>query len=91
MSTIQGTIIKINPKQFGASQTGKTWVKKEFVIETQDQYPKKVLITLKNEKIIGFFEDFREGQKCEISYNLESREYNQKFYTEVIGWKITRL
>lgn len=91
MSTIQGTIKLINTKTTGTNGSNKTWFNQTFIIETDDQYPKKVVITLKSEKIIAFFEEFIPGQKCEISYNLESREYNQKWYSEIIGWKITRL
>ncbi len=43
---ITGKILQIMPPTSGTSKAGKDWVKQEFVIETQETYPKKVCISL---------------------------------------------
>ena len=39
---ITGRIIAVLPVQGGISKNGNEWKKQEYVLETHDQYPKKV-------------------------------------------------
>ena len=81
---IIGKIIQILPEQKGKSAKGE-WQKQDFVLETQDQYPKKVCISIWNKKIdINNFEN--KVVKCFI--NIESREFNDRWFTNITGWKI---
>ena len=47
---LTGTLIKILPEVTGAGKNG-SWVKQEFVLETADQYPKKVCLSLWGDKV----------------------------------------
>lgn len=85
---ISGRIIQILPIQKGTNKNGNEWRKLEFVIETEAQYPKKVIIMLWGDKIDQF--SLAEGQKITASVDLESREYNGRWYTEVRAWKIVK-
>ncbi len=84
---INGRIIQIMPTTTGTSKAGKEWVKQEFVIETHETYPKKVCISIMGEKIQEL-KKFTSGNDVKVSINLESREYNGKWYTNVNAWKI---
>ena len=84
---IQGKVIKILPLQSGESARG-GWKKQEFVLETEGQYPKKVCIALWGDKIDQ--SNIKEGEQITASINIESREYNERWYTEVKAWKISR-
>jgi hypothetical protein len=83
---ITGKIVKVMPEQSGAGKKG-TWVKQEFVIETAEQYPKKICCSAWGDKV-ETLRSFNEGDIVKVSFNLESREYNEKWYTDVRAWKI---
>ena len=72
---ITGKIIHILPEAGGQTKAGKPWSKQEFVIETEEQYPKKVCISLMGEKVQEL-KKFSIGQQVKASLNIESREYN---------------
>ncbi len=83
---INGKIVKILPAQTGAGKKG-NWVKQEFVIETNDQYPKKICCSAWGDKA-DILKSFNPGDEVKVSFNLESREYNEKWYTDIRAWKI---
>lgn len=84
---LEGKIIQINPLQSGEGKNG-TWKKQEFVLETKSQYPKKVCITAWGDKIDQF--SLKENEDITVSIELESREYNSRWYTDVRAWKVER-
>jgi hypothetical protein len=81
---IEGKIIQILPLQSGVSSKGE-WKKQDFILETQDQYPKKVCISAWNSKIQV---EPLLNTSVKISINIESREYSGRWYTDVKAWKI---
>ncbi len=82
---ITGKIIKILQASSGNSQRGE-WKRQDFIIETLDQYPKKVCLSNWNSKVD--LENTGVGATIKASINIESREYNEKWYTDVRVWKI---
>ena len=80
---ITGKVIKTLPLQSGEGRNG-IWKKQEYVIETEGQYPKKICFSLWGDKI----EQARiaEGEQINLSFDVESREYNGRWYTEVKAW-----
>lgn len=80
---ITGTIIKVLPLQSGQGKNG-TWTKQEYVMETEGQYPKKVCFSLWGERIDSA--NIKEGELLTISFDIESREYNGKWYTQINAW-----
>jgi hypothetical protein len=86
---VKGKIQQILKPQSGTSQAGKEWNKQEFVIETEEQYPKKVCFTLFGEKT-SLINGLEVGQEVEVSFNLESREYNGRWFHNVNAWKIDK-
>lgn len=83
---IVGKMFKLLPEQSGTSTRGE-WKKREFVLETKEQFPKKVCISCWNERVDDL-KDIAIGQELKVSINLESREYNEKWYTDARAWKI---
>lgn len=84
---ISGTVVALLPLQTGQGKNG-VWKKQEFIIETPGQYPKKVCISLWGEKVDE--NRLSIGEKITASVNIESREYNGRWYTDVRAWKIAR-
>jgi len=85
---IKGKLIKLLDQQSGQGKNG-TWVKQEFIIETQEQYPRKVCISLWGDKVKEL-ESIQVGDLLTASINIESREYNGRWYTDVRAWRIVK-
>jgi hypothetical protein len=77
---IQGKVIQLLPEASGEGRNG-TWRKQEFILETQDQFPKKVCIALWGDRIDQF--NVQVGDELTASVNVESREFNGRWYTDV--------
>lgn len=84
---ITGKLIAKLPLLSGVSKTGNNWQKQEFVIETLDQYPKKICTNLWGDRI-DQLNAFRIGDIVTISFDLESREFNGRWYTDVKSWRV---
>ena len=85
---IVGKIIQVLPEQGGQSKTtGKDWKLQAYVLETQEQYPRKVHFEV-------FGEDRIKANPCQlddvvtVSFDIESREFNGRWYTSIRAWKI---
>lgn len=87
---IQGRIIHVLQLQQGVGQaSGKEWKKQDYVLETLDErYPKKVAFNLWGDAIDRFM--LREGDEVTVSFDLESREWNGRWYTEVRAYNVQR-
>jgi len=85
---ITGKVIAKLPQQSGQGKNG-TWIKQDFVIETQDQFPKKVCISLWGDKAKEL-DAFAIGETLKAGINIESREFNGKWYTDVKAWRIDK-
>lgn len=82
---ISGKLIQFLAVQTGQGKNG-PWKKQEFVMETGDTYPKKICIAVWGEKID--MTKFKIGDTITASFDVESREYNGKWYTDVKAWKV---
>ena len=78
-------LIAILPEQTGAGKNGQ-WKKQDIIVETDGQYPKKVCISLWGEKFERNL--LKVGNSLTISFDIESREFNGKWYTDVKAWKV---
>lgn len=83
---ITGTIIQMLPLQEGTSKSGNAWKKQDCVLETDAQYPRKICFNLFGDNIDKF--PVQVGQKVTVSIDLESREFNGRWYTDVRAWNI---
>ncbi|MBP6454151.1 DUF3127 domain-containing protein [Bacteroidales bacterium MB20-C3-3] len=84
---------KINSKlgiQNGVSARG-NWSKQEFIIETQEQYPRKVCMNVWGADKVEELARYNIGDIVKASVNIESREFNNRWYTDVRAWKLERM
>lgn len=77
---IKGKVIAILPEQTGTGKNGE-WKAQEFVIETADQYPKKVCFKCFNKPVPKI------DETVNVFADAESREYNGRWYTTLLVWK----
>ena len=84
---VVGKIIQVLPAQEGVGRNGNPWRVQPYVLETLDQYPRKVHFEV-------FGEDRIKQNPCEIdqlvtvSFDIESREFNGRWYTSIRAWRI---
>lgn len=81
-----GKVIQKLPEVGGNSKSGNAWRKQEFIVETGGQYPKKVCVALWGDKIDQF--PIQSGDQVTLSIDVESREYNGRWYTEVKAFRV---
>lgn len=85
---IIGKVVQVLPIQGGTSaSSGKAWQVETFIIETIENYPRKVAIEIFGEERIKN-NPVVEGQVYTISFDLESREFNGRWYTSARAWKV---
>ena len=83
---ISGKIVQVLEEQSGQSAKG-GWRKQQYILETEGQFPKKVCFMVWGDKIDDFA--IKTGQEVEVSVDLESREFNGRWYTDVRAWKVS--
>ncbi len=86
---ITGKIIEILPLKSGTSARGNQWRCQEYILEMPGDYPKKICITVWGERIDAFA--LQMGQQVAVEVELESREYNGRWYTTVQARKVEPL
>ena len=82
---ISGKLVQLLPVQTGQGKNG-TWKKQEIILETEGQYPKKVCISIWGDKADEKM--LQVGNSLKIDFDVESREYNGRWYTDVKAWKV---
>lgn len=84
---INGKIVQALEEQSGNGRKG-IWRKRDYILETKGQYPKKVCLTVWGDKIEQF--DLQTGDEVTAGIEIESREYNGRWYTDVKVWKVNK-
>lgn len=85
--TITGKVTQILGEVSGTGKNGE-WRKQDFILETEGKYPKPVCITQWGEDIDKFA--VQEGERLTAHVDIQSREYNGRWYTDVKAWRVTR-
>ncbi len=85
---IVGKVVQKLEVESGTSKNGNQWRKQSIIIETEGQYPKKICFTLWGDKIDDA--SVVEGEMINAKVDIESREYNGRWYTDVKAWQIQK-
>lgn len=84
---ITGKLISIlNAQRFTSKRDGSEIVKNFFIIETQGQYPKKICFSVMGEDKFKQM-NLVEGKTYNVSFDIESREWQNKWFTEASAWR----
>ncbi|MBK8644243.1 MAG: DUF3127 domain-containing protein [Saprospiraceae bacterium] len=78
-------LTQLLPIQTGTGKNGE-WKKQDIIVETDGQYPKKVCISIWGDKIDEG--QLQIGNLLKIDFDIQSQEYNSKWYTNIKAWKI---
>ena len=83
---IEGKVVKVLKVVTGESGNG-AWEKQDFVIETEDRYPTKVCFSAWK-KMVEMTKRLKEGDSVKVFFNAESREHNERYFTNLSVWKL---
>lgn len=86
---IQGKVTNILPMRSGVSARGE-WKSQEFVISTEEQYPKMVRFQVFGEDRINSFA-LQIGEAVKVSFDISAHEYQGRFFNSVNAWKVEKL
>lgn len=81
----EGIVLKKLPATSGTSARGE-WQRQDVIFEMPQEFNRKVCVTFFNRPTDA--ESLREGQAYIVSVNIESREFNGKWYTDVRAWRV---
>jgi len=82
MAEVTGRVFKVYP-----IEEIKEKQKQAFVIEVAGQYPYKLALECWS-KTVEYSSKLKEGQEVTVSYDVASREWNDKWFTSAKAFKI---
>ena len=86
---VVGKIIQVLPLQEGVGRNGNPWKVQPYVLETLDQYPRKVHFEVFGEDRIRM-NPCAIDQLVTVSFDIESREFNGRWYTSIRAYRIVQ-
>lgn len=86
---IQGRIIAVLPLREGTSSKG-AWQSQEYVVETHDQYPKKLVFNVFGADKINQFA-IKQGEELKVSFDIDAHEYNGRWFNNIRAWSVQRV
>lgn len=85
MAEVKGKIYAVTPLEQGEGKKG-IWKKQQIVVEVVNgKYAKKIAVEIWNDLTDLPYEI---GKDITFDVDLESREYNGKWYSSIKGWKV---
>ena len=85
-----GKIIAVLEERSGiAARNGNSWRCAQYVLETAEQYPKKILFEVFGEDKIQSMA-IKAGEVLTVSFSIDAHEYNGKWFNQIRAWKVDR-
>lgn len=86
---IQGKVIAVLPERSGVSARGE-WKSQTYVIETQEQYPKKMAFDVFGADRIASF-SIHSGEVVNVSFDIDAHEYQGRYFNQIRAWNVTKV
>lgn len=86
---LQGKVIAETPERSGTSARGE-WKAKDFVIETHETYPKKMVFSVFGEERLSRF-NIQIGQEVLVSFDIDAREYNGRWFNSIRAYDVRQV
>lgn len=86
---IQGKVIAVLPERSGVSARGE-WKSQTYVIETQEQYPKKMAFDVFGADRIASF-GIHSGEVINVSFDIDAHEYQGRYFNQIRAWNVTKV
>lgn len=86
---LQGKVIAVLPERSGVSARGE-WKTQDYVIETHDQYPRKMVFNVFGADRIAQFA-IKAGEEITVSFDIDAHEYNGRWFNSIRAWNIQKV
>lgn len=86
---LQGKVIAVLPERSGVSARGE-WKAQSFVIETHEQYPKKLVFDVFGADRLAQF-NIQSGEEIMVSFDIDAREYQGRWFNSVRAWNVQKV
>ena len=86
---IQGKIIAVLPPKSGTSARG-GWMSQQYVLETEEQYPKRCLFDVFGEDKIKQYA-IKEQDRLKVSYDPRAEQKDGHWYGSNRAWNVERI
>ncbi|MDR4930003.1 DUF3127 domain-containing protein [Segatella bryantii] len=86
---LQGKVIAVLPERSGVSARGE-WKSQSFVIETHEQYPKKLVFDVFGAERLAQF-NIQSGEEISVSFDIDAHEYNGRWFNNVRAWNVVHI
>lgn len=86
---LQGKVIAVLPERSGVSARGE-WKSQSFVIETHEQYPKKLVFDVFGAERLAQF-NIQSGEEISVSFDIDAHEYNGRWFNSVRAWNVVHI
>ena len=86
---IQGKVIAVLPERSGVSARGE-WKSQTYVIETQEQYPKKMAFDVFGADRIASF-GIQLGEVINVSFDIDAHEYQGRYFNQIRAWAVSKV
>ena len=88
---LQGRVIYISEPRTGISKsTGNPWMTQDYVIETHEQFPKRMMFNVFGEEKIKQF-NIQLGEELNVFFDINCREYQGKYFNDIRAWRVDRV
>ena len=87
---ITGKIIAVlEPRKGTSSRTGSEWICGQYVLETMDQYPRKLFFEVFGADRMQQF-NIQLGEVMTVSFDIDAREYQGRWFNGVRAFRVDR-
>ena len=86
---LTGKIIAVLPERGGVSKAGNEWKIQEYVLETMEQYPRKMMFNVFGADRIAQF-NIQVGETLTVSFDIDAREWQGRWFNSIRAWKVER-
>lgn len=87
---LSGKVIAVLEPRSGTSKSGNPWKVQEYVLETHDQYPRRMCFDVFGDDKITQF-NIQIGEELNVSFDIDAREWQGRWFNSIRAWKVERV
>ncbi len=87
---LAGKVIAVLEPRGGVSKNGNEWKVQEYVIETHDQYPRRMCFDVFGADKIQQF-NIQVGEELNVFFDIDAREWQGRWFNSIRAWKVERV
>lgn len=87
---LAGKVIAVLEPRGGVSKSGNEWKVQEYVIETHDQYPRRMCFDVFGADKIQQF-NIQVGEELNVFFDIDAREWQGRWFNSIRAWKVERV